>query len=91
MPLPPGMTAARQPLGSKAAGLDGTVIESLHPSLTRRGSVMTLTNEKATIDPERLMAFVHRAVGEIGATLNTALVVMGDGWAITVRWPVATP
>ena len=31
-----------------------------------------------TVDGDRLMAFVFRAVGEIGATLNTALVVMGD-------------
>jgi SAM-dependent methyltransferase len=30
------------------------------------------------IDPEKLMAFVFRAVDEVGATLNTALVVMGD-------------
>jgi SAM-dependent methyltransferase len=30
------------------------------------------------IDPERLMAFVFRAVDEVGASLNTALVVMGD-------------
>lgn len=32
----------------------------------------------AAPDPDRLMEFVFRAVGEIGATLNTALVVMGD-------------
>lgn len=30
------------------------------------------------IDPDALMAFVFRAVEEVGATLNTALVVMGD-------------
>ncbi len=30
------------------------------------------------IDPDKLMAFVFRAVDEVGATLNTALVVMGD-------------
>ncbi|SEO47516.1 class I SAM-dependent methyltransferase [Trujillonella endophytica] len=30
------------------------------------------------IDPDKLMAFVFRAVEEVGATLNTALVVMGD-------------
>jgi SAM-dependent methyltransferase len=39
---------------------------------------MTTTSDPATIDSERLMAFVFRAVDEIGATLNTALVVMGD-------------
>ncbi len=31
-----------------------------------------------SIDGDRLMAFVHRAVDEVGAALNTALVVMGD-------------
>ncbi|MBA4609659.1 methyltransferase domain-containing protein [Aeromicrobium sp. Marseille-Q0843] len=31
-----------------------------------------------TIDQDRLMAFVFRAVEEVGATLNTALVVLGD-------------
>lgn len=30
------------------------------------------------IDTDKLMAFVFRAVDEVGATLNTALVVMGD-------------
>jgi SAM-dependent methyltransferase len=30
------------------------------------------------LDEERLMAFVFRAVDEVGATLNAALVVMGD-------------
>ena len=31
-----------------------------------------------TIDPDKLMAFVFRAVDEVGAALNAALVVMGD-------------
>jgi len=31
-----------------------------------------------TVDPDKLMAFVFRAVEEVGATLNTAPVVMGD-------------
>ncbi|MPV50656.1 hypothetical protein GCG21_11700 [Pseudactinotalea sp. HY160] len=30
------------------------------------------------IDPEALMGFIHRVVGEVGASLNAALVVMGD-------------
>src|ERR1700739_2997640 len=30
------------------------------------------------VDPDKLMAFVFRAVEETGATLNCALVVMGD-------------
>jgi SAM-dependent methyltransferase len=36
------------------------------------------TTEAAAIDEERLNAFVFRAVEEVGATLNAALVVMGD-------------
>ncbi|MET0975633.1 MAG: methyltransferase domain-containing protein [Leifsonia sp.] len=32
----------------------------------------------ATIDIDKLMAFVGKAVDEVGATLNTALVVLGD-------------
>src|SRR5690349_18132378 len=41
---------------------------------------MSTTAEESTptVDPERLMAFVFRTVGEIGASLNTALAVMGD-------------
>ena len=31
-----------------------------------------------TIDPDKLMGFVFRAVDEVGAALNAALVVMGD-------------
>jgi SAM-dependent methyltransferase len=34
--------------------------------------------DQATIDMDQLMAFVFHAVGEVGATLNSALVVMGD-------------
>lgn len=34
--------------------------------------------EQRRVDPDRLMSFVFTAVGEVGATLNTALVVMGD-------------
>jgi SAM-dependent methyltransferase len=36
------------------------------------------TIEETPIDLEKLNAFVFRAVDEVGATLNTALVVMGD-------------
>ena len=36
------------------------------------------TIEEAPLDMEKLEAFVFRAVDEVGATLNTALVVMGD-------------
>jgi len=30
------------------------------------------------VDPDKVMAFVFRAIDEVGATLNTAMVVMGD-------------
>ena len=36
------------------------------------------TSSAPAIDPDRLMAFVFRAVEEVGAALNGALVVMGD-------------
>ncbi len=39
---------------------------------------MTMTNEPATVDNDKLMAFVFKAVDEVGATLNSALVVLGD-------------
>ena len=39
---------------------------------------MTTTEQPAAIDTDKLMGFVFKAVDEVGATLNTALVVMGD-------------
>ena len=39
---------------------------------------MSTTNEAVEIDGDKLMQFVFRAVDEVGATLNSALVVMGD-------------
>src|SRR5437870_10091785 len=36
------------------------------------------TLEAPPLDPQKLEQFVFRAVDEIGATLNSALVVMGD-------------
>ena len=39
---------------------------------------MTTTEQPPAIDMDKLMGFVFKAVGEAGATLNTALVVMGD-------------
>jgi len=39
---------------------------------------MTTIQEPAQVDMDKLMAFVFRAVDEVGATLNAALVVMGD-------------
>ena len=39
---------------------------------------MSITGQAVEIDGDKLMQFVFRAVDEVGATLNTALVVMGD-------------
>src|ERR1044072_473503 len=39
---------------------------------------MTITEPAAEVDTEKVMQFVFRAVDEAGATLNAALVVMGD-------------
>jgi len=39
---------------------------------------MTMSKTDQALDPEKLMAFVFRAVEEAGAALNCALVVMGD-------------
>jgi SAM-dependent methyltransferase len=39
---------------------------------------MTSTDVPVQLDMDKLMAFVFRAVDEVGATLNCALVVMGD-------------
>jgi SAM-dependent methyltransferase len=39
---------------------------------------VAIIDQERALDPDRLMAFVYRSVGEVGATLNTALVVMGD-------------
>jgi ubiquinone/menaquinone biosynthesis C-methylase UbiE len=39
---------------------------------------MSVTEQPAAVDGEKLMQFVFRAVEEVGATVNTALVVMGD-------------
>ena len=39
---------------------------------------MTTTGQPVQVDGDKLMQFVFRALDEVGATLNTALVVMGD-------------
>src|SRR5437879_3850903 len=39
---------------------------------------MTRTEEPIPVDADKLERFVFRAVDEVGATLNAALVVMGD-------------
>src|SRR5688500_20377697 len=39
---------------------------------------MTTADTPVRVDTDKLMAFVFRAVDEVGAALNCALVVMGD-------------
>ena len=39
---------------------------------------MTTIENPSTVDADKLMAFVYRTVGQLGATLNAARVVMGD-------------
>jgi SAM-dependent methyltransferase len=39
---------------------------------------MATTEAPPAVDGDKLMEFVFQAVGEVGATLNTAMVVMGD-------------
>ena len=39
---------------------------------------MTIVEDRAPLDEDKLNAFVFRAVEEVGATLNAALVVIGD-------------
>ena len=39
---------------------------------------MSTIEQAVEVDGDKLMQFVFRAVDEVGATLNTALVVMGD-------------
>ena len=39
---------------------------------------MTTVHEAPAVDEEKLMAFVFKAVEEVGATVNAGLVVMGD-------------
>ncbi len=39
---------------------------------------MSTIEQPVEVDGDKLMQFVFRAVDEVGATLNTALVVMGD-------------
>ena len=46
-------------------------------------------HQTTTIDTDTLMAFVFRAVDEVGAALNCALVVMGDRLGYYRRSPTA--
>ncbi len=54
---------------------------------------MTDLQQAPAIDLDKLMAFVFKAVDEVGATLNTALVVLGDklGYYTTMADGPVTP
>jgi predicted O-methyltransferase YrrM len=54
---------------------------------------MTDLQQAPPIDVDKLMAFVFKAVDEVGATLNTALVVLGDklGYYTTMAGGPLTP
>jgi SAM-dependent methyltransferase len=54
---------------------------------------MTDLQQAPAVDIDKLMAFVFKAVDEVGATLNTALVVMGDklGYYTTMAGGPVTP
>ncbi len=54
------------------------------PKTTRRNDV-TIVEDRAPLDEDKLNAFVFRAVEEVGATLNAALVVMGDRLGLISR------
>src|SRR3954451_4136515 len=61
----------------------GAAVQTAPPQ--KRRMSMTLVEEPGTtaetvaaVDGDKLMAFVFRAIEEVGATLNAQLVVMGD-------------
>src|SRR5947199_6380845 len=51
---------------------------SVEPQTRPEEGTMTAIEEPVAIDVAKLEEFVFRAVDEVGATLNAALVVMGD-------------
>jgi SAM-dependent methyltransferase len=59
-----------------AARSDGTLVGDIN-AISPGGTIMG-TVEQPAVDVDKLHAFVFRAVEEVGATLNAALVVMGD-------------
>jgi SAM-dependent methyltransferase len=74
MPGGTGKLKTRCPHGSETRGREPTLAENL----VQGGTPVTTTEQAGQVDVDKLMQFVFRAVDEVGATLNTALVVMGD-------------
>ena len=50
-----------------------------------------MIEQPVEIDGEKLQQFVFRAVDEVGATLNAALVVMGDRLGLYRAGPGVSP
>ena len=48
------------------------------PEINQGGLTVATVEQSVEVDPQKLEQFVFRAVDEVGATLNAALVVMGD-------------
>jgi 2-polyprenyl-3-methyl-5-hydroxy-6-metoxy-1,4-benzoquinol methylase len=59
------------------AALDAIYGRADHGPTTKEDPMATETAPPA-IDEEKVVTFVHQALGELGATLNAALVVIGD-------------
>src|SRR5690606_32527045 len=68
-----GGTPIRRPHWTEGSAM---AITSAPPSATT--SPVTSPTPTAQFDADKLMSFVFRVVGEVGAALNSALVVMGD-------------
>jgi hypothetical protein len=49
----------------------------------------TATNWRGivAIDEEKLMGYVHQAIGDFGALVCAALINVGTSWACSRRWP----
>jgi len=61
-----------------AARDEGRTGQIVHRTFEETTVTIQADAPQRAIDPDKLMSFVFRAVDEVGATLNTALVVMGD-------------
>src|ERR1700744_1304774 len=58
-------------------GGSSSTLGETHEYVSTGGTTVS-TTEQPAVDIDKLHEFVFRAVEEVGATLNTALVVMGD-------------
>src|SRR5689334_8829954 len=73
-----GHLRTRNPRGGPGRAVSragNSVVQRVRP---KEDMTMTAIEEPVALDGAKLEKFVFRAVDEVGATLNTALVVMGD-------------